>query len=183
MIADNGVRPDDGAGADHGILVNDGARMHCHPRASCSDAIGQKRHQELGFGGNLIADVRLRIGASQARPAGTDRHLEAKTVTRYHGKAELGVVDTAQVGPPRRRALGTHLSEKDGRDLGQGLNHEHARHERRSGKMSLEEFLVDGDVLDRNDPASGLVLEHRVNERRGVAIAEAFEDFRNVDGH
>ena len=82
--------------------------------------------------------------------------------------------------PDDRRAAG-RVHQQDGRDLRQRLDHEHARHQRRAGKMPLEEILVDGDVLDRLDPPPGLVLGDGVNQRRGIAVAEAVEGLRDVD--
>ena len=67
------------------------------------------------------------------------------------------------------------VHQQDGRDLRQRLDHQDARHHRRAGKMSLEEVLVDGDVLDRLDPPPGLVLGDGVDERRRIAVAEAVD--------
>ena len=41
--------------------------------------------------------------------------------------------------------------------------------------MALEEIFVDGDVLERDDPLSRLVLGDGVDEERGKAVADAFE--------
>ena len=49
--------------------------------------------------------------------------------------------------------------------------------------MALEEFLVDGDVLHRDDTAPGFVLGDRIDEQRGMAITEAVEESGNVSGH
>jgi hypothetical protein len=49
--------------------------------------------------------------------------------------------------------------------------------------MSLEEFLVDRDVLDRDDAPPRLVLGDRVDQRRRIAIAEPIEDGREVYRH
>ena len=42
--------------------------------------------------------------------------------------------------------------------------------------MSLEEIFVDGDVLERDQPLPRLVLGDGVDEERGKAVGEAFED-------
>jgi hypothetical protein len=50
--------------------------------------------------------------------------------------------------------------------------------------MSLEEFLVDRDVLDRHQSAPRLVFDDRVDQKRGIAIAEPVEEDGDVDaGH
>src|SRR6185369_4959864 len=48
-------------------------------------------------------------------------------------------------------------------------------------EMALEELLVDGDVLDGDEPASGIVLDNRVNQRGGVPVAEAVDESVDVD--
>jgi hypothetical protein len=42
--------------------------------------------------------------------------------------------------------------------------------------VTLEEFLVDGDVLDRDEAPAGVVLGNRVDERRRKPVAEPVED-------
>ena len=82
--------------------------------------------------------------------ARADRDLERQPVARHDLQPELGVVHAAQPGAPDRRAVGA-VHQQDGRDLGQRLDHQDARHHRRAGEMPLEEVFVDGDVLDRLD--------------------------------
>jgi hypothetical protein len=89
------------------------------------------------------------------------RHLELKTVTGDDLTAELGVLDAAQ---PRVPFDILAAGQQQRRHLGERLDHEHARHERRAGKMSLEELFVDGDVLHRDDAVAGLVYLDGVDE-------------------
>ena len=49
--------------------------------------------------------------------------------------------------------------------------------------MPLEELLVDGDILDGDDPGARLVLDHTVDEQRGIAITEPVEQPGNVERH
>ena len=48
------------------------------------------------------------------------------------------------------------------------------------GKVSLEELLVDRDVLDGDDAPPGLVLRDGVDEHRRIAVGQALEDRRDV---
>ena len=73
------------------------------------------------------------------------------------------------------------VQQQDGRDLRQRLEHQHARHQRRAGKMPLEELFVDGDVLDRDEPPARLVLGDRVNEHGRIPVAEPVEQDVDVD--
>src|SRR5262245_31543562 len=47
--------------------------------------------------------------------------------------------------------------------------------------MTLEEFFVDGDVLDRDDPPPRLVLGDRVDEDGRIPVTEPVEDEGDVD--
>src|SRR3954465_13699049 len=49
--------------------------------------------------------------------------------------------------------------------------------------MALEKLFVDRDVLDRNQPPARLVLDDRVDQQRGIAVAQAVEYLRYVDRH
>jgi hypothetical protein len=49
--------------------------------------------------------------------------------------------------------------------------------------MPLEEVFVDRDVLDRDETAAGFVLRDRVDERRGIPVAESFDRLGHIDGH
>src|SRR5438093_8182482 len=49
--------------------------------------------------------------------------------------------------------------------------------------MPLKEFLVDGDVLDGDHPAPGVVLGNGVDEERGIPVAQAVQDLRDVNRH
>ncbi len=48
--------------------------------------------------------------------------------------------------------------------------------------MSLEEFFVEGDVLDA-DEAPGLLLDDRVHQMGRIPVADAVEEGGDVDGH
>lgn len=83
------------------------------------------------------------------------RDLESQAIARHDLLAKLGIIDTAQRDARHRQQERHHL--------GKGFNHQHARHERRARKVALEEFLVDRDVLDRDDTPTGIVLRDVVN--------------------
>jgi len=73
--------------------------------------------------------------------------------------------------------------QQDRRQLRQRFEHQHARHDRRAGKMPLEELFVERDVLNA-DKASRVALEDRVDERRRISITDAIEENWEVDrGH
>jgi hypothetical protein len=49
--------------------------------------------------------------------------------------------------------------------------------------MTLEEFFVDGDVLDCHEPVARLVVRHRVDQERWIAIVNAVEQRWEIKGH
>ena len=75
------------------------------------------------------------------------------------------------------------LEEKRRGHLRERLEHQHARHQRRAGKMPLKEVLVDRDVFMRDQPTPRLVLGDGIDEHRGMAIAKAVEECRHVERH
>ena len=97
-----------------------------------------------------------------APPAHGDVELEP--IARHHLTAELGVVHAAKPGTAGRSRRGRAVENQEACHLRERLDHEHARHERRAGKVALKEFLVDGDVLDRHDAAARLEQRDGVDE-------------------
>jgi hypothetical protein len=160
VLADDGMRPDDRAGAEPGVGMHDRARIDGHAVAALSRLVGQP-HQELGLGRDVVADVGDRVRAGQPGPPRPHRDLEPEPVAGNHRQPELGAVDPAQIRAPGR----ARVRQQDRGDLRQRLDHQHARHQRRAGKMPLEEFLVDGDVLDGDDAPAGLVLRDGIDEQ------------------
>jgi hypothetical protein len=91
------------------------------------------------------------------------------------GQHEQGLVFRAQVTKRDKRPR-----------LGHRLYQQHAGHHRAAGKMSLEEGLVEGDVLDRDHPVF-FKLEYTVDEQEGIPMGQHPEhsvEFSNlVFGH
>ncbi len=179
-LADGRVGANDGPGADLRRGMHDRGRVdvgrHRRPGGG-----GLESHHQLGLGGDLVVDARDRAHARDRLTARAGRDLQGQAVARHDLQPELRIVHAAQPGAPDGGAPGT-VHEQDGRDLGERLDHQDARHHRRAGKMPLEEVLVDGDVLNGLDPASGLVLGNGVDQRRGIAVTEPIDSLGDVDG-
>ena len=147
---------------------------------SISVRSGTRPEQQLGLGDDLIADVRRRLRPRERGAPPAERDLEPQAIAGHDLTAELRVVDAAQVDARvGRRVLA--LQQQDRRHLRQRLEHQHAGHQRRARKMSLEELFVDGDVLDRDEPPAGVVLGDRVHEQRRIPVAEPVEEDGDVD--
>ena len=100
----------------------------------------------------------------QARSRTAEGHVECQSIAGNHLSSKLGVVDATQRDPRRRRAI-LALEDEDGGDLRQRLDHQDRRHDRHAGKVSLEEFFVDGDILERHEPVAALVLPDGVDQK------------------
>lgn len=100
--------------------------------------------QHVGLAGRRAADA----GDAVARPASTtearDPQLELQSVTRYHLTTEASTIDPAE----ERELAGKPLvSEHRGStELGERLDHEHARERRSAGKVAGEERLFTAQV-------------------------------------
>ena len=93
----DGVRPDRRPRADLRRGMHDGRRIDL-------GAVGHQAEQQLGFGHDLIADVRRRLRARERRAPPAERDLEPQPIARHDLAAELRVVDAAQVDARRRAA-------------------------------------------------------------------------------
>ena len=59
--------------------------------------VGDQAHQELGLGGDVVADVGDRMRAREPRPPRPHRDLEPQPVARDDRQPELGAVHAAQI--------------------------------------------------------------------------------------
>ena len=157
------LRADRAVGADRRAVAD--ARRRVHRRRGI-DVGGARldRHEQFHLGDRLPAHERRRLRLGQARSRAPERHLEPQAIARHDLAAELRVVDAAQRHARGPRALAA-LEDQHRRDLRQRLDHQHGGHERHAREVSLEEFFVDGDVLERDEPVARLVLPDGVDQK------------------
>ena len=166
--------------ADRRPLADLRARVDDRRRVDLG-AIRDEAEQQLGFGDDLVADVGGGLRLRERGPLPAERDLEPQAIAGDDLAPELGAVDAAQVDARVRRRVFA-LQQQNRRHLRQRLEHQHAGHERQAREVPLEEFFVDGDVLDRDQPLAGVVLGNRVHEQRRKPVAEPVEDDGDVDG-
>jgi hypothetical protein len=179
--ADADVRTDHGMRTDRRALADFGRRVDDRGRVDFGAIDGQAK-QQLALGHNLIVDACRRMRDGERPAPAPQRHLDPQPVAGDNLSPELRIVHTAQV---HARAGGNRgvFQNQDRRRLDERFNHQHRRHQRRAGEMSLEEFLADGNVLDRDDAPAGVVLDDGVDQHRRIAVTEAIERLRDIDGH
>jgi len=116
------------------------------------------------------------IAAAWAR---AERDFQPEAIAGEHLTPELRVVDAAQVDARVRRS-GVAMQQEHGGHLRERLEHHDAGQHRRAGKMPLEEFFVDGDVLDGDEAPARLMLGDRVHQEGRLPIAQTVEEDGDV---
>src|SRR5712691_2857659 len=140
-----------------------------------------QRAQDLRFGGERVADARLRSELPQAAGLPLERHLEQQLVARDDRPLEARLVDSREVvdGPVVR--FGAERPERQyGRGLSQRLDDHDPGHDRLVREMAGKERLVDGDVLDREEPLARLAFEHPIHQKHGIAVRQVLQDLADV---
>ena len=98
------------------------------------------------------------------RVAGHHRLAKARLVDR-HEEHQLACVGVAKVVQHQRT-----------RRLRHGLDEKNARHHRAAWEMPLEEWFVDGDILDRRAALLAVEIDHLVNQQKGIAVRQQLHD-------
>ena len=148
--------------------------MHDRRRIDAGRA-GLNGQQEIRLRYRLLLDKRLCASPGQPRPDAPESDLQSKSIAGHDLPTELRLVDAAEPDQCRGRRLRT-VEQQHRRHLRERLNHQHSRHQRQAREMSLEEFLVDGDVLDCDKPITRPVLGHRVDQEGRITVVEAVQE-------
>ena len=112
------------------------------------------------------------MDADQGRVPPADGHLELELIAGDDLAPEFRPVHPAEEdlqAPPLA------LEQQDRRHLGEGLDHQHPRHDGGTRKMALKEVLVDRDVLVRHQARARLVLHDGVEQVGRVAMGQAVD--------
>src|SRR4051812_25431122 len=97
MLADDGVGPDDRAGADVRARMNDSRRVGTHALLPRRALVRKHAQDELGFRHHRVVYVGDSVRASEARPARSESYFQAQSIAWNDLSPELGVVHTAEV--------------------------------------------------------------------------------------
>src|SRR5688500_4649156 len=65
--------------------------------------------------------------------------------------------------------------------LGQRLNHQHARHHRRTRKVALEERFVDADLFDSDYPFLRDQLDNSIDQKKRIAMRQEFLNCQGIE--
>src|SRR6266545_4362341 len=167
---DRGVRADPGSRPDHDLGADDrvGADLDPlrEPRLRTEDALHSR-------GRAALADTALQ---------GDDLRLDPELISRQDRPAKLTAIHGGQV-QKLLLVLGNDAEEADRGDLSHRFHDQHPRHDRIAGKMPLEEFFVEGHVLNPDHALSLLDLEDPVHQEKRVTVRKDLKDFGDSDFH
>ena len=178
--ANGDIRADDRVRTDGGAFADPGRGVHVRARVDEGGARldGQ---QQFGLGDDLAIHGGHGMRLGQPRPRPSQRDLQVEAIAWKDVAAELGVVDAAQ-RDARAHRRGSPIENQRRRHLGQRLDHQHRRHQRRAREMSLEVVFTDRDVLERHEPVARLVFSDCVDQQRRIAVGDATEKRWEVEG-
>src|SRR5262245_16748373 len=137
-------------------------------------SLGRRRKGERSADGQLVAHRRPGLAAADRPTHRLEFADERELVTGLDDALEAHVVDSCE-----ERELAAVLLEGESGDrtgLRQGLDHDHARHDRPAREVPGEEPLVAAHLLAGDDPGSRLELQHFVDEQERVAVRDDLFD-------
>src|SRR5215471_66043 len=116
----------------------------------------------------LVADpgVALHLGSGHSRngpPAG-NFDLEAQLVAGADRLAELGTIDSSK-DHNLVAAVFDFGQQQCASSLRDSFDDQYPRHDRQTGKMPIEEWFVDGDVLDGDNSFFSLEFQYPVDQQ------------------
>lgn len=106
--------------------------------------------------------------------------MKMQRITGQHRFAEFRVVDPHEKHDLRNIGDAGVVDADGARRLGQGLDDEDARHHGELREVTLEEILVDGDVLDADTGLVAIDVDDLVDEQEGVAMRQQLHDLLDV---
>src|SRR5207302_1652288 len=108
--------------------------------------------------------------------------LEDQLIARNNLALEPRAIDSRKIDErfAARFCVARVESEQRGQ-LRQRLDDEDAGHQWKSGEMSLEERLVERDILQAANRYAGIAGKHAVHQQERIAMGKLFEDLPDVE--
>src|SRR5690606_23197996 len=129
---------------------------------------------------DLPLDLRLAIEAPGAATAADLAAVEEELVSGHDGPAELRLVDSHEVDELRRVALAEAMDAQRTRRLREALDDENARHDGVAREVALEEWLVDGHVLEPDGGLVAIHVEDAIDQEERIAMRQQLEQARDI---
>ena len=128
--------------------------------------------RELRFGNDLAVDQRAAGKLADAGPLLDELDLEPKEHAGLDRSAEFRPLDGHEIDQLAGVREAERFDREHARRLGERLDDQHARHDRTPREMPLEEPLVDGDRLDRDDRPVELQRFDAVDEQHRITMRQ-----------
>lgn len=182
--------PQQKIGRPRQLYVGERERPSCRSRRAGKrkaqePSAGRASRHDLGaeaaFRRDLVPNPRKAAELPDPEALTEELDLEREGVAGAHRAAKARLFDGGEVD---RGALGARPQARhreNRRRLGEGLDHEHSRHDRVVGKMAGKEGFIKGHVLDPHRALEGLDLGEAIDEQHGVAVRERAHDPEIVD--
>ena len=141
------------------------------------------RGKQDGFGRKLGIDPYFTFHFPDARLAADDLHDNPHLITRNDRPAKLGLIYSQEVDECFAEVSVLFKQPEYGTCLGHRLDRQNAGHDGRAWKMTVEERLIDGDVLQRNDAFVGVDLNDTVHQEKRMPVRKNPHDLSNAQFH
>mmetsp|Transcript_12022 Transcript_12022/g.39953 ORF Transcript_12022/g.39953 Transcript_12022/m.39953 type:complete len:241 (-) Transcript_12022:59-781(-) len=144
-----------------------------------------ERERELRFAREFVSHEALSLHLGDAEPFVHFRQVHAhhELVAGHDRSSELDAVDAGEEKLLLRAAFVRRVGVEHDQppDLRHGFHHQHTGHDRPLGKVTGEEVIVDGDVLQPDGVLALFDLDHAIDEKERVAVGKELHD--GVDVH
>src|SRR6185436_4652521 len=153
------------------------ARRWTIPAPSGGSAPSSVAHHRghVGFGHDLAVDFADTAHLANHAANLDDLELEPDLISRLYRASELHVVERHEVDDLALR-VPDRSHQQHAAHLRHRFDDENAGHDWMPRKMSLEERLVDGDVLQSHDPLLLLDLQNPIHQQEGIAVWQNLHD-------
>ena len=127
---------------------------------------------------NLISASAASFSPTNALQRTWPVRLLTRTVTASRSNWSPGITGVAHLhlihAQQHRKLAGVFqlLAQQDAAQLGQGLDDQHAGHDRGARVMALEENIVKGDVFDADRLVIALDFQHPIHQQHRIAVGQ-----------
>src|SRR6266567_2087873 len=141
------------------------------------------RGKQDRFGRKLGTDPYLTFHFPDARLAADDLHDNPHLITRNDRPAKLGLIYSQEVDECFAEVSVLFKQPEYGTCLGHRLDRQNAGHDGGAWKMTVEERLIDADVLQRNDAFVRVDLNNTVHQEKRMPVRKNPHDLSNAQFH
>jgi hypothetical protein len=140
--------------------------------------------QQQRLSGEFITDMDLALhspdGGFAAQNLDGDDHL----ITRNNRTTQARLINSRQEGHIVFALFGSTFEQSEDRaGLRHRFNGENAWHDRRTRKMSVEERLIDRDVLQRDNSLVGIDFDDTIHQQKRIAMRKDPHDLGDAKLH